>query len=440
MNYISQTILFALALMGTLFKSTKTDAQGKTMHAASGLPVLTRTGKTVVSLLSISFIVSLATIWQKNLSEDRAKQGQEELKAYNKGIDDTLNKVFARTTQLSDEQKSRFQDVLAQQEATGNRIAIGINSSSDLLRTRIESYSTLLGSRIGTSIDLLKSSGSKIESLTAPINTISMELLIEIPLTDSALGIYTSRVEPVMRELLDSGGLKSQDDIFRLGLEKWEALYPVYIANHGVSGIYLCPDSQFLPQWKSELDAYLLLSSLRVDIFLVKGEMKESLLASIDSTSDLTIPILGYLRGKGQSQDRCDMSSDSFLLYDLDQPRVFIYVRKRLTKTDRYLDGWYKRAGGRISGIPDLAGSQVVVRFAGVRDASVLSRLESQRMIRKVSINFSNELSLEFRGEHVTYPSKSTYPASRVMKHKIENGISYYVASLPSPLPELRAK
>src|SRR5947209_4423100 len=78
MNFISQTIMFALALMGILFKSTKTDEKGTPIYYSYGLPMLTTTGKVVILLLTISFGISLLTIWQKNQSEIAARRAQQE--------------------------------------------------------------------------------------------------------------------------------------------------------------------------------------------------------------------------------------------------------------------------------------------------------------------------------------------------------------------------
>src|ERR1043165_4240324 len=244
--------------MGTLFKSTKTDADGKTIYTTSGLPALTTTGKVVVILLAISFGISLITIWQKNKSEDDARAAQQELKAYNKGIDDTLGKVFAKTSELSDDQKKRFEGVLEQQRTTGISIANGINTSADLLRGRIESSSTLLNRKLGTSIDLLNHSASQLSSLADPITTVEIRrLIIEIPLTDPALANYRDRVEPVLRRY------PFEATRYHLGC----AVVPL------IQGVAINPDSDLLPNRTEERAAYNLLRSISVDVFLFKTQL-----------------------------------------------------------------------------------------------------------------------------------------------------------------------
>lgn len=148
MAYISQTIVFILALIGVLFKSTKTGNDGKTIYAKSGLPVLTKTGKIVITLLTLSFIISFVTLWQKATSDENqkkdAKVKQQELndqlnavKQQNQGLRDGIGEIIKASTSLSDEQKKSFASVLTEQKQTGEGIANEIETSAGLLRNRV---------------------------------------------------------------------------------------------------------------------------------------------------------------------------------------------------------------------------------------------------------------------------------------------------------------
>jgi hypothetical protein len=353
MNYISQTIVFALALMGTLFKSTKTDAGGKTIYGASGLPVLTTTGRVVVTLLSIFFCISLITIWQKNKSEEAASRAQEELKAYNKGIDDTLARVFAKTSELSDEQNKKFQAVLSQQKDTGDKIATGIQSSSELLRNRVESSSTLLSGKIGDSIGLLNHSANSIASLLDPITTVQVELLVlEIPLDDPALTSYRNRIEPSIRQFQATGAMETD----HLGCSL-----------AGPGGISIASNSKLLPDRVSERVAYNLLSLASVDIFLFKNSLADSRIQTSSAGEyDVHIPVqrkMNYVKGEN---DQCTSDEHFELFYDLDAHRAFVRVRqlnfnprsnadeelRQRNPLQGYYTTWQKSAGGNISGVP----------------------------------------------------------------------------------------
>ena len=114
MSYISQGIVFVLAIMGILFKSTKTDKDGKTIYTKSGVPVLTMTGMIVILLLTLSFAISLWTTWGKAKSDDKQKNDAQEAQASltkkltdaNQQIED-LRAEFTKTGQQLLEEKVR---------------------------------------------------------------------------------------------------------------------------------------------------------------------------------------------------------------------------------------------------------------------------------------------------------------------------------------------
>jgi len=436
-NYISQTIVFALALMGTLFKSTKTDANGKTIYTTSGLPALTTTGGVVVILLAISFGISLITIWQKNKSEDDARAAQRELKAYNEGIDETLKHVFAKTSELSDDQKKQFEGVLRQQRATGDSIADGINTSGDLLRGRIESSSTLLNRKLGTSIDLLNHSASQVASLADPITTVEIRrLIIEIPLTDPTLANYRGRVEPVIRRY-PAEGIR-----YRLGCQ----VAPL------IEGVAINPDSDLLPNRIEERAAYNLLRSITLDVFLFKTQLGDAqIVADSDSLYDLHLPARKQLKPNNQ----CDKGF--LLFYDVKGPagpRAFIladlkFVSPANAQTSEIL-GWKKAASGRINGIPDLASSQIVVRVgspSGYRDIDLMglsvseaadvsravTRVRQQSKLIYLNIVFSQEHFNSLRAEERVSPTSVRWTTLQRVPNG--GGYPYYVYNFPPTGP-----
>lgn len=72
MSYISQCIVFLIALLGVIFKSVQTDDKGNVIHSKYQLPILsryqlpalTRVGKIIVVCLFVSFLISLHTTYQ----------------------------------------------------------------------------------------------------------------------------------------------------------------------------------------------------------------------------------------------------------------------------------------------------------------------------------------------------------------------------------------
>lgn len=103
MSYISQSIVFLIALLGVVFKSVQTDDKGNVIHSTYQLPILsryqlpalTRVGKSIVVCLFVSFLISLYTTYQvsKEAKEKENKSAAQlaELKNQNdilfKGMD-----------------------------------------------------------------------------------------------------------------------------------------------------------------------------------------------------------------------------------------------------------------------------------------------------------------------------------------------------------------
>jgi|GEM_PF-3128810 len=445
---ISQSIVFVLAIIGVLFKSTKTDDKGRTVYNPSGLPELTRTGKLVVTLVCGAFLVSMVTIFQKNASEAGAREAArtEKIKteAYNAGMEKTLNDVFKKSKELRDEQKTSFQDVLGTQKKTGEEIANGITSSADLLRGRIDSSSSLLNGGIRTSIGLLNHSAAALASVADPITTINISwLLIEIPFTDPRLANYRNRVEPLLRSAVPGRCVSMPA---------------------GVTGIFIESNSKLLPDRVAEPEAYNLLEVVVMDVFLFKNPLNDkSLTASADHQgSDLNVPVLRHLKTGGDTP--CANDPYFWLFYDVDKHRAFIFVKalnfnrpalelqpEMAARTDasQGVPNWNKSAGGQLIGVPDLASSQIMVRLGnpyglGNIDvprgtakpsdiAEVVSSVRQESRLVALNIGFSGERLFRFVGDKEQSIGKAFKDA--LMIRRVANGrdFPFYVATLPDP-------
>lgn len=86
MSYVLQFIVFILALLGVMSKSVKTDEKGNAIPVKFGLLKLTGIGKIIITLLFISFLLSLVTTYN---SSKEAKENEVKLKE----IEVTLNNL-----------------------------------------------------------------------------------------------------------------------------------------------------------------------------------------------------------------------------------------------------------------------------------------------------------------------------------------------------------
>jgi hypothetical protein len=202
MSYFSQAIVFVLALMGLLFKSTKTDGTGKTIHTANGLPVLTRTGRVVIVLLTISFVLSLLTMSRKAASDDQQKNDaigrQRELstqlndvRQQNQGLRDGIGEIIKASSSLSEAQKKSFQSVLTEQKQSGEDTANNIRSSAHVLRSGIDS-----------TIDLLNLSTKQIDRSLNPLNAIKLSYWVEVDVDGPEFAAYKARLRRGVSEFI----------------------------------------------------------------------------------------------------------------------------------------------------------------------------------------------------------------------------------------------
>ncbi|HKQ50817.1 MAG TPA: hypothetical protein VJT74_00510, partial [Pyrinomonadaceae bacterium] len=222
MAYISLVIVFILAIMGTLFKSTRTDSSGKVIHAKYGLPVLSKTGKVVVSLLTISFLLSIFTTWRKaqadwsqaeadRVEKEKAAKYQGELKSNledvqrrNRTLEELSTELLKRSNLLSEEQREKFKSVLQEQVESGERVAAKISGATDLLRANIEASSQAINSKVEGSIGLLNNATTEIAAMARPIKGVFAYVVIYFPLDDPSVAGYKRRLDEAIQSYLSS--------------------------------------------------------------------------------------------------------------------------------------------------------------------------------------------------------------------------------------------
>lgn len=467
MSYLSQIIVFALALMGTLFQSTKTDADGKTLHTKSGLPVLTTVGKVVVTLLTISFGISLLSVWQSEQAESEARENARvaaqklaNVEQYNRGIDDTVKKVeeavkkvLGQNETLTKEQRDRFATVLDEQEKGGKELAGRLSASADLLQSRIESSSDILRGRIDSSIDVLKLTAGNIASLADPIRAINVNILVlEVPVTHPALEGYRRRLEAGIREFR-----ALPDDFARRGhyrlAEGWS------VGN--LKGIAIWPGSPLLPDPYDERAASTVLTEADMDILLYRTPQSAERLAG-PSPPDADIEVwvktcMKRLR-RPQGGGPCDVDRlpefDNFTLaYDPDSRRAFLFIfnfklgpPSSLPRQDSSppANEWSKRPGGRINGSPDLAGSQVVTRvrplyanlppgYDNTEDFEAIDEIRRQIRLARLSLVVSDQFSFYY-SPNETLESRGSSVVMRMTQRADEKGFPFYFYTLPNTL------
>ncbi len=94
MTYLSHLILFVLALIATFFKGSRTDENGNTAYSDYGFPLLTKAGKVILILLTLSFLTSLYTTWRSDdLSENRERTLQTQLNDVRKELQRTSSPI-----------------------------------------------------------------------------------------------------------------------------------------------------------------------------------------------------------------------------------------------------------------------------------------------------------------------------------------------------------
>jgi hypothetical protein len=349
LSYTPPVIVFFLALMGTAFKSTKSDAAGKTIHTPYGLPALTRTGKIVMILLTMSFFLSLFSVWRSAKSAVDANIKAAAAEEREKGIDLGVKTAV-----------SKFDVVLTEQKSTGERIARGIDESTSKLNKGINDSTALLGSRVEDSITLLNGSTEQLRSLTDPITSLKVSVMAELPLTDPVFKDYRRKLEGLARPGAKIVQIMDQS--------RW-------------------PD----PQDKTASEV---LSDLRHDVrvrcSLYKVPLSKTALTNGDlPPADLALGLFGYAYA-------LDYDIESQLL------RVFIKEAVFFPRNDPRLAikgdsfetlPWFKKPAGGINNIADLRNSQLTAEIFVPGGQEVITR---QIRMTSLSIIVSDELQLSY--------------------------------------------
>ncbi len=336
MSYFSQFIVYALAVMGILFKSTKTDSEGKTLYWKHSIPMLTTTGKVVLVLITASSVISIVSARRKSAtdSEERIKaearqhatdEQLTQVRTQNQTLNEVLGRVHEQASLISAEQRTQFTSVLNEQKKTGEGIA-----------TRIGDSARLLGGRINESIDLLHHSTAELNRAVHPIKDVLVSFRVIPPRDHPVFAEYDRALKQGMKRV----DLKS--------LPQHTRLLGRQIGDRPVLELSI---SQGSPLFPSEMGAVL--QSLRVGIhieFFNPAVESSRLAMRLGRKPDLAIKAVG----DSLLQDR---SRHSFLFYELE--KGWIYLLTNSATSDPA--GWERTE--RINSIPDLLPSQLVVRF-----------------------------------------------------------------------------
>jgi len=328
MAYISQVIVFILALMGILFKSTETDKKGKTIYSKYGTPVLSWTGIIVMVLLTLSFFISVFSTWQKSASDfeqkTQALEHQEKLndqlnnvKQQNEGLKAGIREAIGASTSLSDEQKRSFTSLLTEQKQTGEGIANKISESSTVLR-----------SGINESLDLLQRSKREIERAGNPIKDVLVSFAAEVPMQKPELSDYRNRVVTGIREHLKNdenyGRIENGIDVTGMDLVKGYARQ-----------VSINSTSTLIPNPKTDHQAFALLNCVAMDISIYmspvtpeqiisfyKVPIMQKIQQKIELKSDMWFPISACLAAQNQKYDWALPSLKIFYNFESDSYEI----------------------------------------------------------------------------------------------------------------------
>lgn len=363
MSYISQIIVFILAIMGILFKSVKVDANGNTVLSASGLPRLTKSGKIVAALLIVSFVISLLSTYSSNKSSDEAKE--------------------------------RLKIISAQ----------------------------------------LKESTNTIASLKDPLTTVEVfSLWVEVPLNHPLMAKYQARLETSLQNSM------SRDDVGRVFAGE-------------IHAVLIGFDSPLMPNEETEPVAYAVLRNVSLEILLYGEPQTVDQLKNSSQPADVRIPI--RTGGWGTKVKESPDDPGLFLAYDLKTHRAFLHISnlkfspRSIAKDQHY---WSKAAGGRIHGIPDLPGTQVVISISSF-EPLIMVTPNNDNSLNKQAIDFIRSqmrlaelnLVLSEHQAHLVYIGDRAFKNQRLfnnsyimnMEHFDNKGIPFYICTLPESLDEL---
>lgn len=400
LSYISQGIVYVLALMGILFKSTQTDSDGKTIYWKHSVPLLTPTGKMVVVLITLSSVIaiisahkrSLSDSHQREIAEANQKATADDLKivqGQNAALHQVIVDVAKQGELLTKEQREQFTSVLSEQKQSGQAIATEIGSSAGLLKGRIEN-----------SIDLLHRSTTEIDRAVNPINNVLVSFDISPPQV-SAISEYQDKV---VNELKASDPNRLPDG--------------VTFADRGINGEVLTydidPKSRLFPRGDSLPYSALNYVGIKIEFRVVPDPI--IVLKNGGTPPDLVIYARANIENRGAKEN-----PKAMLRYDVKRDRVRI--------TAFYVPSdpnTWNRRNDKVTSIPDMLKSQVVIRFFQwvfpQEQARALEELYANFEFDRVWLQMSGGRGFEFVG-------------NTLKPYKDRNGRNFYLASFPPESP-----
>lgn len=154
--YLSQLVVFAIALLGIMVKSVETDDKGSPIHSKFGANKLTTHGKIIAALLFVSLLFSFYMTWRgsKEGKEKEAKLSAElaKVQEQNENLSQSLNTQGKQNLSEFEKQRSNLLSVLDTQRQTATETTNKIENSANTLLDNLRSTSDILGKRLNTSI------------------------------------------------------------------------------------------------------------------------------------------------------------------------------------------------------------------------------------------------------------------------------------------------
>ncbi|MBV9779998.1 MAG: hypothetical protein JOY62_08485 [Acidobacteriaceae bacterium] len=153
---IAQLVAFLVALIGTFFKCVKEDAHEKPLRSSWGLPVLTKPGVCILTLLIASFVSSL---WLTHASSKEMSDLRTNLAAARGDLTASLIAEKALSLQLkgaNDEIQARQSAAQIDNVSRLNEVTQKLENSSDLLSGRIRKLSPVQSFRLILFFDGMK--------------------------------------------------------------------------------------------------------------------------------------------------------------------------------------------------------------------------------------------------------------------------------------------
>jgi hypothetical protein len=346
MGYLTQIIVYVLAVMGILFKSTKTDSDGRPIYWKHNIPQFTHTGKVVLVLVTLSSVVAIVSTHSKSVKDEKdreeaeAKQRKTEIQLnnveeLNKALKEILSNVERQGRFISEEQERQFKSVLTEQEQTGESIAKNIETSAGLLQHRLDN-----------SIDLLHQSTGEIDRAVNPLADVLISFEVTPPREHPLISKYQQRLEE--------------------GLNGWDPIHPPVgisigrrVHNGEVLDISITERSTLYPNRLNDGLASDFLNSVGIRIeFYMRPVDADRFKLGFGRNPDLAMIVTS-----NTSFDRNGIQR-AFLRYDLKEHRLFVVANNEYSDPNRW------EGSGKITSIPDLLKSEMVVRLIDTRSSS----------------------------------------------------------------------